>query len=193
MSKDGNSDSSEFGDGLTDVRIYRFGFRHALVVPALFAIFIALASVPFNVERSGDHAPLEPLAAVNKPHAYRPMPDQVSRTRAQASELSAHVRRYERQLFANLPDQNRESQRAESVRAITEIFAAVDRSNGRQMRKFLAAYKGDPVAKELGYLDAVARGLSERRLFRSDEIVACDQCWCWREAPPSVNVARATQ
>lgn len=99
--------------------------------------------------------------------------------------------RYERKLQV-AQDFYRETRRSQAEGALTAIFAAVDRSDTRKMRKFLAAYKNDPVAQELGYIDAVQRAVAERRLFRSDEIVACDQCWCWREGPASINEGQAT-
>lgn len=189
-----------FGGDAAGMRAYRFEFRHALVFPAVLLLFIALAGAVlslarFSVEIFGHDAALDSIAFVDERQAYRPVPERVfERDSDRAPDLWERARRDERKRLATARDLLRETQRTtQAERALTEVFAAVDRSDPRQMRKFLAAYKNDPVAQELGYIDAVQRAVSERRLFRSDEIVACDQCWCLREGPASVNEGQTTQ
>lgn len=183
-----------FSGGAAHVRAYRFEFRHALVLPAALILFIAVAGAllslaRFSVEIFGLDA-ARAIAVMDQPQVYRPMPERVSqRAPDRAPDSWA---RFERERRA-AQDSYRETQRTQAESAMTEVFAAVDRSDPRQMRKFLAAYGNDPVAQELGYIDAVQRAVSERRLFRSDEIVACDQCWCLREGPASINEGQATQ
>ena len=184
-----------FSGGAAHVRAYRFEFRHALVLPAALILFIAVAGAMlsfarFSVEIFGPDA-ARSIAVMDQPHVYRPMPERGFQRAADRAPDS--WTRFERERQATEEDAYREMRRSKAESTLTEIFAAVDRSDTRKMRKFLAAYKNDPVAQELGYIDALQRAVSERRLFRSDEIVSCDQCWCLREAPVSVNEDKATQ
>jgi hypothetical protein len=181
-----------FGGDAAGIRAYRFEFRHALVLPAVVILFVAVASgmlsfARFSVEIFG---PIRWIDRVRGSAAgTAPAGARFQRGPDRSSDSWA---RYERKLRRRRT-RTGDAASPSRERALTEVFAAVDRSDPRQMRKFLAAYKNDPVAQELGYIDAVQRAVSERRLFRSDEIVACDQCWCLREGPASVNEGQTTQ
>lgn len=193
---DPGAPSPEFDRDGVEIHVHRFGAMHGLVLSALLIAMVVFAGtfgslLWFGSEVVWEEAAPRSIAFVDEHPAYRPMPGHVSqdarhRTQSEAWEESRD-REHEREPSAEA------AQRTLAENEITQVFAALDQRNARQVRKFLAAYKDDPVATELGYVDAARRAIEERQLFRSDEIVACDQCWCLREAPASQNRDAKTQ
>ena len=199
MSKDTNNAQTPDerpGDGAAEIRAFRFEFRHALAFSVISIVFTLGAGAVLSLGRFGaelfaQDAALNALPSTFERSAYRPLTEQRSNEKADAAANSSPRTKTDE-------EERREKQRAEAERELTKgeltkVFAAVDRSDPSKMRKFLKAYRDDPLAQELGYIDAVKRSVSERRLFGPDAIVACDDCWCLREVPASVKASTVTQ
>jgi len=189
-------DLEELGGEPVEIRRYRLGFPHALALAACVIGFLVAASatatlvdigvravsndaaeppIAFERELPSPRAPAEPVAAPAPPDPW-------AQARAGSGEVLSELKR----ALEN-------AGRAQAEQMLTKAFSTLDQSDVNQLREFLTIHKDNPYAEELGYLPAVRRAVAERRLYRSENIVACGECWCWRERPVPVNDATVTQ
>lgn len=199
MSKDTNSAPDErLNDDAVAIRAFRFEFRHALAFAAVPTLFLLAAGAVLSLARFGGElfghshtAVASSIPSTVERSAYRSMPEQSRNEEPDAAPNASPSD--EDELLPAEQDPARQEQISQAERELTQVFASVDRSDPQKMRKFLEAYRDDPLAQELGYIDAVQRAVSERRLLGPTAVVACDDCWCLREAPASVRANTVTQ
>lgn len=202
MSKDTNKATGDRpSDDAVAIRAFRFEFRHALAFSAVSMLFVLGAGAVLSLARFGGelsghshNAVLSAIPSAVERSAYRPIPEQRPDEETDtASNSSPPTKGGEEERLVAEQDLSREKQRAHAERELTQVFASVDRSNVEKMHKFLEAYRDDPLAQELGYIDAVQRSVSDRRRLGPHAVAACDDCWCLREAPASVKANTVTQ
>jgi hypothetical protein len=187
-------------DGETvEVRRYRFGFRHALTLSAGVMLVLLAASAAILLKQRTDteaylHDTTRAVTAMNEHTVGPTLPEEFFKPPADASS-SAWTRTKDSAstLVSAIKAAIREAPRIQNERMMTEAFAALNQSDPRQVRAFLATYGDNPYAEELGYIAAIRRAVAERRLYRSGEIHACGKCWCWRERPVPANDTTPTQ
>lgn len=179
------------------IRAFRFDFWHALAFAAIPMLFVlgagaVLSFSRFSGELFGYDAVLSSMPATVERSAYRLTPEQSSDEQFDAASNSSPYNNSD-QALPTERDPDRERRIAQAESELTQVFASINRGDPRQMRNFLTAYGDDPLAQELGYIDAVKRSVSERQLLVPDAVVTCGDCWCLREAPASVKASTVTQ
>jgi hypothetical protein len=185
-------------DGKTvEVRRYRLGFRHAVALSAAVVLVLLVASaltalVLGTRTASFSHDETAAIAQLDQRPLARPFTEEWLEQPAD-TRAGDRARDYGNQFLRAVERAIREAPRILNESGVTHAFAALNQSDPRQVREFLAAYGDNPTAKELGYVAAVRRAAAERRLYRSGEIDACGECWCWRERPVLANDATPTQ
>jgi len=177
------------------VRRHRFGASHAMAFASAVALVLVIVGAivsPLSLITLWNDAPLPATAFVDWPRDPA-LPDRdFGREAEDAPDPWARARAIRDTLGSALKNAVAETQRVHNESLVTKAFSEVDQDDPRQLRDFLAAYKNNPYAEELGFIGAAERAAEEQRLFRHD-VVKCGDCWCFGERPATAYDKEPTQ
>jgi len=174
------------------VKHHRFGTRQAIVLSLIAFLGFVAVKVLFTPNYQDERlAWLEAnqVAPVLEARATRPSSSEISaeaydgtlgeRRASTPQPLWAKREKLTEAAFELLADAGRILER----KSVDKAFAELDLNDRRRVRAFLLTYGRSRHAHEQGYTQAIVRRGLEADLYRSGEIVPCDECWCWQSQP----------
>lgn len=188
-----------FGPEAVEVTRYRFGVSHAATLIAAVLLLIAASSALYALQQvTGEpgvgNAGERAVAFVAEHPDNRISAAELFQQPADPAPLAwERAKDLRDTLLDEVKRSLNDARRIQNEKVVNQAFAELDQSDPRQARAFLATYKGNAYAEEVGYLAAVERAITEHRLYRPGDVVRCGKCWCYREKPASVHDAAATQ